>query len=212
MSNINYIAKRSIVPVVFFISQSTVSASSVDNSFNDSTNDLSGLSANEWVYVTGFANTENNGWHQLLSDSTANKIIINTDTALVTEAAGNAVTLQGYLHGLNVSYDLDFDLQRYTPQPKEIKTTITAKGGNRSTLYDRTDNFYDCQTSYINESELPLWDEFFASVAAGEGFIFDAYGTSGTPNNPVSVEIDGAYAYQRVGTTGKFYISFRVKI
>jgi len=212
MSNINYVAKRNIISMAFSLSESTVSVSDADNSLNDTTNDLSGLNANEWVYITGFTDVNNNGWHQLLSASTADKIIINSNTTLVTEGAGNTVTLQGYLHGLGATYDLDFDLQRYTPQNKPIKNTVVSIGGTSTTLYQRTDNYYDCSTSYIDEADLPLWYEFFASVAANESFNFDAYGTSISPDNIVAAEINVDPSYLRVGQTDKFYISFRVKV
>lgn len=72
--------------------QLTISASSVDNSINDSASGFGIFSANKWVYVSGFSNSANNGFFKIAS-VTASKIIFSNGT-LVTEAAGQLVDVQ----------------------------------------------------------------------------------------------------------------------
>lgn len=64
----------------------TISASSVDNSFNDSANGFGPLVVGQWVKTTQFTNVANNGWFKILT-KTAAKITVSGGT-LVTEAAG----------------------------------------------------------------------------------------------------------------------------
>jgi hypothetical protein len=70
----------------------TISASSVDNSLNDSASGFGIYTANQWVYVSGFSNTANNGFFKIFS-VTASKIIFSNGT-LVTEAAGEPINVQ----------------------------------------------------------------------------------------------------------------------
>lgn len=70
----------------------TISASSVDNSLNDSNSEFGSFTANEWIYVSGFSNAANNGFFKI-SSVTSSKIILQSGT-LVTEAAGSAITVQ----------------------------------------------------------------------------------------------------------------------
>lgn len=69
-----------------------ISASSVDNSINDANSGFGSFSANQWIYVSGFATSANNGFFKITS-VTAAKLVLATGT-LVTESAGEAVTIQ----------------------------------------------------------------------------------------------------------------------
>lgn len=66
----------------------TIDASATDNSYNDSTEDLSVFKIGEWIFVEGFSNAANNGLKHIVS-STANKLIV--EETLVTESAGPVV-------------------------------------------------------------------------------------------------------------------------
>lgn len=70
----------------------TVSASSTDNSFNDSGSGFPALSAGDLIQVAGFTDSANNGEFRVVS-RTAAKVIVTDDTTLVTEAAGDDVTV-----------------------------------------------------------------------------------------------------------------------
>lgn len=69
----------------------TLSTSDVDNSINDSGNGLATIVANQWVKVSGFTESANNGYFKIVSVA-AGKIVVSGGT-LVTEAAGDSVTI-----------------------------------------------------------------------------------------------------------------------
>lgn len=69
------------------ISATTISASSVDNSFNDSGAGFGSLVADSWIKTAQFSNAANNGVFKIVS-KTSTKIIVEGGT-LVTEAAGS---------------------------------------------------------------------------------------------------------------------------
>jgi hypothetical protein len=70
----------------------TISASSTDNSISDSESQFGSFVANQWVYISGFSNSGNNGFKKIRS-VTSSKIIFWNGT-IVTESAGQAVTVQ----------------------------------------------------------------------------------------------------------------------
>lgn len=72
----------------------TISASSVDNSINDSANELPVLEAGDRVTIAGFTGTVgNNRVGAVVVSSTASKMVISGGAALVTDASGEAVTI-----------------------------------------------------------------------------------------------------------------------
>jgi len=77
----------------------TTSVSSVDNSFNDTTETLSVFTKSQTILVSGFTEAANNGLFTIKS-VTADKIIV-TD-ALTTEAAGDTITISS---AFPVQYD-----------------------------------------------------------------------------------------------------------
>ncbi len=70
----------------------TISASSTDNSINDSASGFGSFVENQWVYVSGFTTAANNGFFKV-GTVTAAKLILQNGT-LVTEIAGDLVTVQ----------------------------------------------------------------------------------------------------------------------
>lgn len=72
----------------------TISASSVDNSINDSANGLPLLYPGDKVTIAGFTGTVGNNQASLtVVSSTAAKMILSGGTAFVTDAAGESVTI-----------------------------------------------------------------------------------------------------------------------
>jgi hypothetical protein len=75
---------------------STISASSTDNSLNDSGNGFvtAGFKVGDWITIAGFTTpaTANNGVGKITS-ITAAKIVIASGLTLVTKAAGDSITL-----------------------------------------------------------------------------------------------------------------------
>lgn len=79
------------------VTASTISASSVDNSFSDSGSGFGSLVANQWIYASGFTNAANNGFFKIATKA-AGKITVTGGT-LVTESAGSSrtITMGGYI-------------------------------------------------------------------------------------------------------------------
>lgn len=79
---------------VITVTASTISASSVDNSINDSAAGFGSLAAGQWIKVSGFAvNQTNNGYFKIVS-KTSTKIVLSHGATLITEAAGASVTIR----------------------------------------------------------------------------------------------------------------------
>ena len=199
MTAITFTAKREIVPRTLDVTGTDISAASADNSFNSSTTDLSGLVSGDWVYVVGFTDPADNGWHQLSADSTAVKIV--TGSTLVTEAAGASVGVKGYEHGDGQSYDLETAAWKADSVRKPvIASRNDALDGTRETMRSRADKFWLITTDVIHRDGLKYWEEFFASIEAGELFTLDPYGTISVPDSPRTVEIEaGSYTPKMVG-------------
>jgi len=74
------------------VSGTTISAASADNSFNDSGSGFGSIVANQWIKVSGFTTSANNGYFKV-STATSAKLVVTGGT-LTTEAAGDSVTIQ----------------------------------------------------------------------------------------------------------------------
>jgi hypothetical protein len=94
------------------LAKTTVSASATDNSFNDGTEDLSVFVPRQQILVSGFTESANNGYFTVVS-ATANKLVVSGGT-LVTEAAGDAVTIKSTLP---TQYDNDGSFERPESAP-----------------------------------------------------------------------------------------------
>lgn len=114
-------------------------------------------------------------------------------------------------HTAGTNYSLDFGAEKLERSQKIIRKQNASLGRLRETIYHGRDQFWDVTTDYIDEADLPLWREWYASVAGGETFQFDAYGTIATPDDPVVVLLDSdTYRETRIGTLMTYQISFRI--
>ena len=208
MSYVTYTTKRHLEKTAFSASGTDISASSTDDSFNSVTTSLSGVSDNEWVYVTGFTTAANNGWFQAAGASTATKIIEDS-SSLTTETAGNTINIQGYARGINQSYKLVFDSQRIdTPGEVESKTAESLSGVTETIHHHEKERFLVTTTPFHN-SERKQFEEFWWSVSRGEQFTLDVYGTSTTDDDPRSVRmVDKKMNITREGQSQYFTFSF----
>jgi len=198
MTAITYVAKRGFEESGFSANGTDISASSADDSFNATATDLSGVVDDEWILVSGFSiNDVNNGWFQADGASTTTKILEVNDPVvnLITEAAGDAVTITGYKRGLNESYEIETEAHILTPQDTPIAKQAMALDGTPETLFTRNDATWEVNTDFILESAWLQWREFIRSVSGGEIFTFDAYGSIASPDNPISVMLVGTPRY-----------------
>ena len=213
MSVVTYTAKRMIEPTGFRKVGSDLSVAAADDSFNSAVINLLGVANGDWFKVSGFANGANNGWFLANAASTANKITQGTATALVTEAAGPNVTIVGYRRGYAQSYQIEFGCRKLEPSRQIKRHDHVAVGGNSRSVLHRIDSLWDVETGRLLESQMPQWDEFFASVAAGETFTFDAYGTIGTPDDPRAAKLVGSdWRHGRLGATRRYTTSFQLRL
>lgn len=143
--------------------QHTISASSVDNSINDSGSGFGSFTDNQWIYVSGFSTAANNGFFKIRT-TTAAKLILWNGT-LVTEAAGNAITVQqgGYIvNGTSlVSYNIERDYQ-------DLSTTLSLLKGmcvNSMGLEVPADGIIKGNFDFMGSAEESL------TATAGSGYI-----------------------------------------
>jgi len=108
-------------------------------------------------------------------------------------------------------YSFEVPLLNFDREPLRKKSVSASLSGIRHTVLHRIDNFYKIKTAPIkNTTLLNQMREFIDSVAAGETFTIDAFGTIAAPNNPLSFEIDGDYSESLVEISGFYSFSFRV--
>lgn len=189
MPVITYTAARGIVATGFGVTGTDISAATSDDSFNATSSDLSGMSDDEWVNVSGFTEAANNGWFQVNGNSVTAKII--QDTANLTdEVAGDTVTITGYYRGSGQSYNLEFGARQRSVQRQAVINQAKSLSGVTETLRHRTETVWVIQTGAIAKADIPQWWEFFRSVEAGETFSWDAEGTVASPDNPVNVILE----------------------
>jgi len=207
MSAYSYTANRNFIPTDLSITAIDISILASDDSFNSAGGDFAGLISGYWVLVSGSA--VDDGWHQLLVDSTSGKI--TTTSTLTDETAGSSITIIGYKHGLNEVYDLEIYSQILNPIYKSKTKKSESLSGVVETLLLNEIEYWDITTGEITEAELPYWLEFFSSVKAGEVFSFDPYGTIALPDNVKTCIIEGDQDISRIETSDGYYISFKVR-
>ena len=212
MPVVTFTAKRSILRRgVYSVTSAAISAAAVDGSFNSASTDLSGLLAGDWVNTSGFANSANNDWFQLAANSTAAKID-TTGTTIVDEAVGQTVVIVGYQHGYGQSYSIEFNADVLQPSYPARKNRVEALDGSADTFLFWNAKAWSVTASVIHNNDLPLWEEFLASVIGGESFTFDPNGTIAVPDAPVTVELDGDYSIPRNGESFDFNPTFKVRV
>jgi hypothetical protein len=212
MSKITYTALRGIEATGYSKVGTDISVASTDDSFNATSTVLTGLLNNEWLLSAGFLNSVNNGWFQASANSTSTKILQDTTASLVTEAAGETVTLKGYKRGLDQVYTLEFSPSVLTRSAESINKSVRSLGGATETILHRRDVFWDINSGPISESALGQWREFLASVEGGEQFSFDPSGVHGAPAAafPVMLDMD-KYQEDRLSTSLLYGITFRLR-
>jgi hypothetical protein len=208
MSAITYTAKRNFIKGSFSVGASDISADGTLDQYGSVSTDFSGLVVSDNIYVDGFDNAANNGWH-IVSGSSSSTVIPVTASSLVTESAGNTITIQQYLHVEGESYDLEIGAATLDIFYDVVSAEATSQGGLRQSILQRIDEGWSFKSDFIHDDDLAAWREFTHSVAAKETFVFDPYGTIAIPDDPVSVIMDGKPKWARIN---RYYwtLSFRV--
>lgn len=228
MSTITYTAQREIPKTGYQVGAlNAISAQASDNSFNSTDTGvlIDGLTAGQWLKVTGFDNDDNNGWFLVAQDATAYKILTPdaADTGglgrdLIDEAGAN-ILLVGYIRGAGQQYSLEFYSERVERSVKVKRTDQQPMGGGApEVLLQRREVFYDVMVlgpngELLTEEMMPQWREFLASVEGGESFTMDRYGSLASPDNPETVVMASTdYDEERVGSVRLYKIGFKVRV
>ena len=204
---ITYTAKRNMVEQGLSVTNTDIYLQSSDNTIHCPTNDVSGLVADDWVLLSG-ANSED-GWHKCTASSNTSTITVSAVTSSI--AAGSAIVVTAYKHGLDQTYYLYGEVSQFDESPIGKTKEIEMLDGSVETMYFNENTFWSITTNEIDEADMPYWREFFSSLRAGESFLFDAFGTAAADDNPIYVILQGNPRIRRVRTLLKYHISFRVK-
>lgn len=116
-------------------------------------------------------------------------------------------------HIAGASYGLDFNAGQLDRGTTTRRRRATSLSGASETLIYRQDVVWTVTTTRLSESAIVYMREFLDSVAAGEVFTFDPYGSTSAPDAPVTavLESDG-YKEARHATTRTYRVTFKVRI
>ena len=112
-------------------------------------------------------------------------------------------------HSASTVYEFEVDFGRWDREPKSEKAVARSLGGVTETIFHRQDVFYQISTIPVKSTAIDQMREFLDSVSGGETFIIDRFGTIGTPDNELSMILEGDYAEPRPSTDERFVFAFK---
>ena len=115
-------------------------------------------------------------------------------------------------HTIDTEYDIDFDSTLLDQQMRLVGSQSVSLSGTTEGINNRVSDIWTVRTEIFADASLDSWKEFLASVAAAETFTFDAYGTSGSPDNAQSVILEGQPSITRMDKAMKYQITFTVRV
>lgn len=105
-------------------------------------------------------------------------------------------------HVAGTSYQIEIPFSQWDPAISEQKSSVRSLSGKPFTvLHHQVDQYSFSTVGTDDQSLIAQLDEFFSSVAAGEIFSVDPYGTIATPDNSITVMLDGVARPSRVNQT-----------
>ena len=115
-------------------------------------------------------------------------------------------------HTTGYLYEMEIPFNRFDSSMKVQRKAHVSLGGQQETVLTRVDSEISITMGEFHRTRLPEIREFVHSVAGGESFTVDAYGTIATTDERISVQMtSNSVREQRVGTTEFFKISFKVR-
>lgn len=127
--------------------------------------------------------------------------------ATITYIAERSLIL-GRTAGEQVSFEVR--LRSADRSPRRVTEGAQSLSGRRMTRLMYRENRYSFQTPpFKNDAQKAQMIEFLDSVAGGEVFTVDVYGTPANPNNPINLKIQGDYTEQLVDITGFWRYSWQ---
>lgn len=112
-------------------------------------------------------------------------------------------------HTLDVVYEFEIDFTRWDRQAKAEKKVARSLGGVTETIFHRQDIFYQITTAPAKTTAIDQMREFLDSVMAGESFVIDRYGSIGSPDNEITMTLEGDYAENRPSIDERFTYTFK---
>lgn len=107
--------------------------------------------------------------------------------------------------------EIDTNIQKHDPIYKVESDELISLSGKQETTFHRFEDQFVIMSTPSEESTWRLWREFGASVAAGETFTIDPFGTKDTPDDPIQVKmIRNTFKEVRLNNRFKNF-SFKVK-
>lgn len=114
-------------------------------------------------------------------------------------------------HSAQTEYSIEIALTEWTPQKKQKKSMIEPMDGPMHVLLLGLRRRYDFTTIPIDDvAIIAEFEEMFDSIAAGEIFWIDPFGTIAVPDNEITVQIVGTQSSARIGQT-EFQFSAKVE-
>ena len=110
-------------------------------------------------------------------------------------------------HTLSTVYDLDYGLMVLDRRPNTKRTSKKSFDGTPETILHYHKEIISV-TTRLDSSGVLQFREFMGSVAGGEAFIFDEFGTVAVPDNGVNCRISGNYRERRIQKLNKYDCSF----
>lgn len=207
---ISYAATESLIPTGISVTGTNLSANTSDYFQTTTSGALNVFTTDYWIEVAGFTNPENNGWFQVGTAPNAFAREIDPDGVLVTEAAGNSITMTEYTHGYNQQYELEFNIQQLdrTSQSNILGDNISYSG-KREKMVSGLWTYYDVTTSEIEEADMAAFREMMDSIA-DQTFQCSLNNDPIDVNTPYFILDSNSYTESRVGQTTYFTVSFRL--
>lgn len=114
-------------------------------------------------------------------------------------------------HSELTEYEFEVALNKFERSAKRDQETSPSLSGLRYTVLHRIDIGFDVSTIPIKDTDLlDQMREFLDSVAGGESFSIDVFGTALAPNNALELILDGDYTENMVDISGYYAFSFKV--
>ena len=125
-------------------------------------------------------------------------------------------------HATGSSYTINFDAESLDRSTKVTKHKQTSIGGNTETNFQRREICWAVKTSILEQADLIQWREAMASIAGGETFTLDPYGSSTLGVDGIrAITTDGAlscimdsdsWQEDREGSAKLYRIGFSAKV
>lgn len=118
-------------------------------------------------------------------------------------------------HTANTQYSIDVGMRTINDdEEKHHRKQHRSLSGLTETWLHRIDRYISFQTVPLYEGHSLYFDmrEFLSSVAGGETFTVDPWGTVAAPNNPITCLLDGVSPAQRADTLRYKMFSFKARV